>query len=80
MSAGDQEPPRKRPGITWPIAIAALIGLAFGLLNLWRDLFAADPMDPESYLIFSFVLDGVIVIACGTAIFLLLKARSRGKS
>jgi hypothetical protein len=80
MSAGDQEPPRKRPGITWPIAIAAVIGLAFGLYNLWKDLFAADPMDPESYLIFSFVLDGVIVIACGTAIFLLLKARSQGNS
>jgi hypothetical protein len=71
---------KKNPGIAWPIAIAALIGLGFGLQNLWKDLFAPDPKASESYLSFSYVLDGITVIACGVAIFLLLKAAWHGKS
>jgi hypothetical protein len=79
MSPGDQGPPRKKPGISWPIAIAALIGLGFGLDNLWKDLFSPDPKVSESYLSFSYVLDGIAVLGCGGAIFLLLKAAREGK-
>jgi hypothetical protein len=71
---------KKNPVIAWPIAIAALIGLGFGLQNLWRDLFAPDPKASESYSSFSYVLDGITIIACGFAIFLLLKAARHGKS
>jgi hypothetical protein len=74
MTFGHDRPPREKPGITWPIAIAALIGLGFGLHNLWKDFFAPDPRASEGYLSFSLVLDGITVIACGGAIFLLLKA------
>jgi hypothetical protein len=79
MTFGHDLPPRTKPGITWLIAVAALIGLGFGLHNLWKDLFTPDLEVSESYLIFSYVLDGITVIACGAAIFLLLKARRQGK-
>jgi hypothetical protein len=80
MSFGNQGPSRKRPGITWPIVIVALIGLGFGLQSLWKDLFFPDPEFSEGYLIFSCLLDGLTVLACGAAIFLLLKAARQGKS
>jgi len=80
MTFGHDRPPKKNPGIAWPITIAALIGLGFGLQNLWKDVFAPDPKASESYLSFSYVLDGITVIACGVAIFLLLKAARHGRS
>jgi hypothetical protein len=79
MTFGHDRPPRKVPGIAWSVAIAALIGLGFGLQNLWKDLFFPDPKASESYLSFSYVLDGITVIACGGALFLLLKAARHGK-
>jgi hypothetical protein len=80
MTFGHDRPPKKNPGIAWLIAIAALIGLGFGLQNLWKDLFVSDPKASESYLSFSYFLDGITVIGCGFAIFLLLKAARHGKS
>jgi hypothetical protein len=79
MSPGDHEPPGKRHAMTLLTAIAALIGLGIGLHNLWKDLFYPDPEFSDSYLVFSYILDTVTVLACGGAIFFLLKARSRGK-
>jgi hypothetical protein len=79
MNPGDHGPPSKRHGLTWLIAIAALIGLGIGLHNLWKDLFNPDPEFSDSYRLFSYLLDTVTVLACGGAIFLLFKARSRGK-
>jgi hypothetical protein len=79
MSPGDREPPGKRHGMTWLTAIAALIGLGIGLHNLWKDLFYPDPEFSDSYLILSYLLDAVTVLACGGAIFFLFKARSRLK-
>jgi len=80
MTFGHDQPRKKEAWYAWPIVIAALIGLGFGLQNIWKDLFAADPRASESYLSFSYVLDGITVIACGGAIFLLLKASRHGKS
>jgi hypothetical protein len=80
MTFGHDRPPKKNLGIAWLIAIAALMGLGFGLQNLWRDLFAPDPRASESYLSFSYVLDGITVITCGLAIFLLFKAAGDGRS
>ncbi|HET9374434.1 MAG TPA: hypothetical protein VFO40_05645 [Chthoniobacterales bacterium] len=79
MNPGDHQPSGKRHGMTWLTAIAALIGLGIGLHNLWRDLFNPDPEFSDSYLLLSYLLDIVTVLACGGAIFFLLKARSRGK-
>jgi hypothetical protein len=79
MSPGDHGPPSKWHGLTWLTAIAALIGLGVGLHNLWKDLFYPDPEFSDSYLIFSYLLDTVTVLACSAAIFLLLKARGRGQ-
>jgi hypothetical protein len=80
MTFAHDRPPKKNLGIAWPIAIAALMGLGFGLQNLWRDLFAPDPRASDSYLSISYVLDGVTVMTCGLAIFLLVKAAGHGKS
>jgi hypothetical protein len=79
MNPGDKGSPSKNHGMTWLTAIAALIGLGIGLHNLWKDLFNPDPEFSDSYLLFSYLLDTITVLACGGAIFLLLKARSRGK-
>ena len=65
--------------MTWLTAVAALIGLGIGLHNLWRDLFNPDPAFSDGYLLLSYLLDAVTVLACGAAIFFLFKARSRGK-
>jgi hypothetical protein len=80
MTFGHDRPPKRNPGIAWPIGIAALIGLGFGLKNLWKDYVAPDPKASDSYLSFSYILDGITVIACGFAIYLLLKAAGHGKS
>ena len=65
--------------MTWLIAIAALIGLGIGLHNLWRDFSNPDPEFSDGYLLLSYLLDVVTVLACGAAILFLFKARSRGK-
>jgi hypothetical protein len=79
MSSGG--PPRKKPGITWPLAIVAVIGLGLGLQSLWRHLFSPDPEFSQGYLIFSYLLDGVTIAACGAALILfLLKLAGQGKS
>jgi succinate dehydrogenase hydrophobic anchor subunit len=65
--------------MTWLTAIAALIGLGIGLHNLWRDIFYPDPEFSDNYLILSYVLDTVTVLACGAAIFFLFRATSRRK-
>jgi succinate dehydrogenase hydrophobic anchor subunit len=79
VNPGDHTPPSKRHSLIWLTAIAALIGLAIGLHNLWKDFFYPDPEFPDNYLILSYLLDTVTVLACGTAIFFLFKARNSGK-
>jgi hypothetical protein len=72
------DPPPKNFGLASPIAIGALIGLGFGLQNLWKDLFAPDPMASESYLSFSYALDAFTVIASGGAIRSSVSLKSSG--
>ncbi|HEX3444847.1 MAG TPA: hypothetical protein VHS80_09020 [Chthoniobacterales bacterium] len=62
--------------MTWLTAIAALIGLGIGLHNLRKDLFYPDSEFSDSYLVLSYLLDAVTVLACGGAIFFLFKASS----
>jgi hypothetical protein len=81
MSSAHQRPPRKKPGITWPVAIVALVGLGFGLQSLWKHLFHPNPELPQGYLIFSYFLDGITIVACSAALILfLVKLASQGKS
>jgi succinate dehydrogenase hydrophobic anchor subunit len=63
--------------MTWLTAIAALIGLGIGLHNLWKDLFYPDSEFSNSYLILSYLLDTVTILACGAAIFFLFEATRR---
>jgi len=80
MSSGDQAPPKKRAGTPWPTAIVALVGFGWGLQALWKNLFFPDPEFSQGYLIFSYILDGVAILACGaTLILFVIKLASQAK-
>jgi hypothetical protein len=70
MSSGDQQPSKKKAGTTWPVAIVALVGFGWGLQGLWKNLFFPDPEFSQGYLIFSYALNGLAILACGTTLIL----------
>ena len=80
MSSADQEPLKKKIGTLWPMAIVALVGFGWGLQGLWNNLFFPDPEFSQGYLIFSYILDGVAILACGaTLILFVIKLASQAK-
>ena len=82
MSSSDPTPPRKKKGLlSWQFALLAVCGTVFGLYNLSKHLFSPDPEFTPGYLIFSVVLDLVVVLACGiTVTFFIIQRATSGNS
>jgi hypothetical protein len=78
MSSSDPKLPDQKKGVlSWQFALIAACGFAFGLYSLGKHVFSPDPEFPQSYLIFSVVLDFVIIVASGITITLFVLQRGR---
>jgi hypothetical protein len=82
MNSSDPKlPQKKRASYGWPFALIAACGIAFGLYSLGQHLFSPDPEFTQGYLIFSVVLDLIIIVACGVTItFFVIQRAASGSS
>ena len=71
---------KKKGIIRWQIALIAACGIAFGLCSLGQHLFSPDPEFTQGYLIFSVLLDFIIIVACGVTISLFVIQRAASGS
>jgi hypothetical protein len=56
--------------------LIAVCGIAFGLYSLGKHLLSPDPEFTQGYLIFSVILDVVIIVACSITIVLFMMQRT----
>jgi hypothetical protein len=76
MSSSDPKLPQKKGVLRWQFALVAACGIAFGLYSLGQHLFFPDPEFTQGHLIFSVVLDFIIIVACGVTITLFVIQRA----
>jgi H+/Cl- antiporter ClcA len=70
MGPSDSKLPQKKSTFRWQFVLIAVCGIAFGLYSLGKHLLSPDPEFTQGYLIFSVVLDAVIIVACAITIIL----------
>jgi H+/Cl- antiporter ClcA len=75
MSSSDPKLPQKKGSLGWQFMLLAVCGIAFGLYSLGKHLLSPDPEFTQGYLIFSVVLDVVIIVACSITIILFVMQR-----